>query len=86
MLARRKIITCAAMLLSSLCSAEAQQAVAQKTPWAMAVHGGAGESEWEHMDPATAAAYHSSLARALEAGTAVLRAGGRSLDAVRAPL
>ncbi len=50
--------------------------------WAMAVHGGAGEEEWQHMDAATAAAYHASLARALAAGTAVLRKGGRSLDAV----
>lgn len=36
------------------------------------------------MDAATAAAYHASLARALEAGSAVLRRHGRSLDAVEA--
>jgi beta-aspartyl-peptidase (threonine type) len=52
--------------------------------WAIAIHGGAGESEWEHMDPATAAAYQLSLGKALAAGTAVLKRGGSSLDAVEA--
>jgi beta-aspartyl-peptidase (threonine type) len=55
-------------------------------PWAIAIHGGAGESEWEHMDPATARAYHQSLAQALSAGTAVLDRGGAALDAVEAVL
>ena len=54
--------------------------------WAMAVHGGAGESEWEHMDAATAAAYHASLERALNAGVEKLRRGGRALDAVEAAI
>ncbi len=52
--------------------------------WAIAIHGGAGESEWEHMDPATAAAYHDSLAKALAAGSAVLKNHGKALDAVTA--
>ncbi len=50
----------------------------------MAIHGGAGESEWEHMDAATAAAYHESLAKALAAGSAVLKGHGKALDAVEA--
>ena len=50
--------------------------------WAIAIHGGAGEAEWEHMDPATATAYHASLAKALAAGSAVLARHGSSLDAV----
>jgi len=45
--------------------------------WAIAIHGGAGESEWEHMDTDTAAAYHDSLAKALAAGTAVLKTMAR---------
>lgn len=49
--------------------------------WAIAVHGGAGSSEWEHMDAATAAAYHDSLSRALAAGVEKLSHGGRSIDA-----
>jgi beta-aspartyl-peptidase (threonine type) len=52
--------------------------------WAIAIHGGAGESEWEHMDAATAAAYHDSLAKALAAGSAVLKQHGKALDAVTA--
>ncbi len=52
--------------------------------WAIAIHGGAGESEWEHMDAATAAAYQLSLGKALAAGTAVLTKNGSSLDAVEA--
>jgi beta-aspartyl-peptidase (threonine type) len=52
--------------------------------WAIAIHGGAGEDEWEHMDAATAAAYHDSLASALAAGSAVLKRNGKALDAVEA--
>lgn len=51
--------------------------------WALAVHGGAGSSEWEHMDAATAAAYRTSLERALNAGVEKLKHGGRALDAVQ---
>jgi beta-aspartyl-peptidase (threonine type) len=50
--------------------------------WAIAIHGGAGESEWEHMDSATASAYHDSLAKALSAGSAVLKRRGKAVDAV----
>ena len=65
--------------------AEAQASSAgRKTPWAIAIHGGAGEAEWLHMDPATADAYHASLARALAAGSAVLQKHGTALDAVEA--
>lgn len=53
-------------------------------PWSIAIHGGAGEEEWQHMDAATAAAYHASLARALAAGAAVLERHGTALDAVEA--
>jgi len=52
--------------------------------WAIAIHGGAGEAEWEHMDAATATAYHASLERALAAGCAVLARHGSALDAVEA--
>jgi beta-aspartyl-peptidase (threonine type) len=52
--------------------------------WAIAIHGGAGEAEWEHMDAATASAYHASLERALAAGSAVLARHGSALDAVEA--
>jgi L-asparaginase / beta-aspartyl-peptidase len=52
--------------------------------WAICIHGGAGESEWEHMDPATATAYHESLTKALAAGSTVLKQHGKAVDAVEA--
>ena len=72
--------------LLSVLAASIATAQTPAHPWAMAVHGGAGESEWEHMDPAIARAYHKSLAQALSAGTAVLDHGGAALDAVEAAL
>jgi beta-aspartyl-peptidase (threonine type) len=66
---------------SNAASGDATQSAAG---WAIAIHGGAGEGEWEHMDPATAAAYHASLAAALAAGSAVLKRNGTALDAVEA--
>lgn len=62
----------------------AAQTAHESSDWAIAIHGGAGEEEWEHMDTATAAAYHDSLAHALDAGSAVLKRGGKALDAVEA--
>ncbi len=67
-------------LLALFLSASAAQA----QPWAIAIHGGAGEAEWEHMDPATAAAYHASLEKSLQTGRSVLAKGGKALDAVEA--
>ena len=60
------------------------QSAAPSHEWAIAIHGGAGEDEWEHMDPGTAAAYHDSLAKALMTGSAVLKRNGTALDAVQA--
>ena len=60
------------------------QASAPSRGWAIAIHGGAGEEEWQHMDAATATAYHDSLARAVAAGSAVLKQNGKALDAVEA--
>jgi beta-aspartyl-peptidase (threonine type) len=65
-------------------SASAQSPAMPAHTWAIAIHGGAGESEWEHMDAATEAAYHASLAKALAAGSAVLKRHGAAMDAVEA--
>ncbi len=54
--------------------------------WAIAVHGGAGESEWKHMDAASAAAYRASMKRALQAGVEKLSNGGQALDATEAAI
>jgi len=52
--------------------------------YSLAVHGGAGTILRARMTPELEAAYHAGLARALEAGRAVLAAGGPALDAVTA--
>jgi beta-aspartyl-peptidase (threonine type) len=79
---RRHATLFAALLLMS--SRLLAQPASPSQGWAIAIHGGAGEDEWEHMDAATAAAYHDSLARALAAGSAVLKRNGKALDAVEA--
>src|SRR4051812_7668400 len=66
---------------TAVAQAGAQQPAA---PWAIEIHGGAGEAEWLDMDKGTADAYHASLARALAAGAAVLEKNGTALDAVQA--
>lgn len=71
--------------LLALSFATAQEARPQSS-WAIAVHGGAGESEWQSMDKATAFAYRNSLTKALQAGTHSLASGSRALDAVEAAL
>jgi beta-aspartyl-peptidase (threonine type) len=86
MRARQAILVLLSFALVSTSLVLAQTAAPHKAKWAMAVHGGAGEGEWQHMDAATAAAYHASLERALAAGTAVLSKGGRAIDAVEAAI
>jgi L-asparaginase / beta-aspartyl-peptidase len=98
----RPRLQCAAVacVLAALVAARAQ-AHARVTPkpvavksigaksgsrWAIAIHGGAGEDEWEHINAATATAYYASLAKALAAGSDVLKHHGRALDAVQAAL
>lgn len=58
----------------------------QPVKWAVAVHGGAGSAEWEHMDKQSADAYRASLGRALAAASAKLQAGAAALDAVEAAI
>ena len=52
--------------------------------YSLAIHGGAGTLLKENMTPEKEAAYHDALARALEAGEAILREGGSAIDAVEA--
>lgn len=53
-------------------------------PYALAIHGGAGTILKSTMSPEKEEAYKAGLRTALEAGEAVLRAGGSALDAVTA--
>jgi beta-aspartyl-peptidase (threonine type) len=80
-------VACRAAVFATILFAAARLSSQASTPsrgWAIAIHGGAGEEEWQHMDAATAAAYHDSLARALAAGSAGLKSNGKALDAVEA--
>jgi beta-aspartyl-peptidase (threonine type) len=52
--------------------------------WSIAIHGGAGSMRRETMDEAARAAHEAGLRAALDAGRAVLAAGGTALDAVGA--
>lgn len=52
--------------------------------YALAIHGGAGTILKAKITPELEGAYHAGLARALEAGQAILQDGGAALDAVTA--
>lgn len=80
MLAR--LALAAALLLAA--PAAAQNAAPERPAWALAIHGGAGVIERQNLSPEQDAAYRASLQRALDAGAAVLEAGGSALDAVQA--
>jgi beta-aspartyl-peptidase (threonine type) len=54
--------------------------------WSLMVHGGAGQMTRDTLTPAQDAGTRAGLAAALDAGAAVLAAGGGALDAVAAAL
>jgi L-asparaginase / beta-aspartyl-peptidase len=55
-----------------------------QTPWRLVIHGGAGSERIAHGDPAHEASARRGLANALDAGAAILAAGGSAVDAVEA--
>ena len=61
-----------------------EESHAMTDTFALAVHGGAGTIGRAALTPDIERATHAGLARALEAGAAVLRDGGAALDAVTA--
>ena len=54
--------------------------------WALAIHGGAGVIERGDLTADKEIAYRAALLAAMDAGSAVLRRGGSSLDAVEATI
>ncbi|HEX8430398.1 MAG TPA: flavodoxin-dependent (E)-4-hydroxy-3-methylbut-2-enyl-diphosphate synthase, partial [Longimicrobium sp.] len=56
----------------------------QPVPWKLVVHGGAGVIERRLLSPELEADIRSALDGALQAGSAILSAGGSALDAVEA--
>jgi L-asparaginase / beta-aspartyl-peptidase len=71
-------------MIAILCMAPLGAPALAAGSWQLAVHGGAGVVDRGSLTPQMDAAYRASLNRALEAGAAVLRRGGASLDAVEA--
>lgn len=78
LLAMLAVLFCA-MTISTTVAAEER-----KNMVAIAIHGGAGVIPRDQLGPDDGASYRSGLAEALDAGYAVLAAGGSSLDAVTA--
>lgn len=68
-------------LLLALCGTLVARA-GEPPMYAIAIHGGAGTLPRAEMTPERESAYRAGLAAALDAGYAVLDAGGTSLDAV----
>jgi beta-aspartyl-peptidase (threonine type) len=54
--------------------------------WSLVLHGGSGVIDRADLKPEQDRAYRAALARAAEAGAAVLRASGAALDAVEAAI
>ena len=78
-------ITSITMLLvafSPITVATTASAEERKNMVAIAIHGGAGVIPRDQLGPDDGASYRAGLAEALDAGYAVLAAGGNSLDAV----
>jgi len=71
----------AAVLLSAAACAPA---VAAERPTALVIHGGAGTINRDALTPERDAEIRAHLGQALDAGNAVLEAGGSALDAVTA--
>lgn len=65
-------------------AASAQEGAAAAPRWSIAIHGGAGVIERGSLSADKDAAYRQALQAALDAGAAVLKGGGTSLDAVTA--
>jgi L-asparaginase / beta-aspartyl-peptidase len=61
-------------------------ATAPAPKWSLVIHGGAGVIERAKLKPDDDTAIRAALNRALEKGSAVLKSGGSSLDAVQAAI
>lgn len=67
-------------------SAEAQTRAGDTPAWSLTIHGGAGVIERENLGTEKDAEIRAALTRALDAGSAVLAAGGDATDAITATI
>ena len=77
----KTLLPALALLLSACATAPATP---EQADWAFVIHGGAGNIPASERAPERWALYSADLDAAMEAGTAVLKGGGSSLDAVEA--
>jgi beta-aspartyl-peptidase (threonine type) len=75
-----------ALLMSLATPAAATPEAPAEPGWSLVIHGGAGIIERSRITPETDAAVRTALAKALEAGSAVLKSGGAAMDAVQAAI
>ena len=74
-----KVFMLVALIVSAAAHAETKES---RKMFSIAIHGGAGVISRAQLGPDDGASYRAGLAEALDAGYAVLEAGGSSLDAV----
>ncbi len=79
-----RLLTIILLAAVGLGTTTAVQAKAKPGGWTLAIHGGAGTIERSKLTPEQDREIRAALDRALEAGSAVLKAGGSSMDAVEA--
>ena len=82
----RSLLCCLALSFPVLSMAANASASAAQHPIAIVIHGGAGTISRKDMTPEQDRTYRTVLKQALEAGYAVLKQGGKSLDAVQAAI
>jgi beta-aspartyl-peptidase (threonine type) len=82
----RTLRVCLAVLLLHPALSMAADAPMKAHPIAIVIHGGAGTISRKDMTPEKDKEYRAALKQALEAGYAVLKRGGKSLDAVQAAI
>ena len=79
-------LLCFLPLLFPIMTLAAVPATTGNHPIAIVIHGGAGTISRKDMTPQKDKEYRAALKRALDAGYAVLKQGGKSLDAVQAAI
>jgi beta-aspartyl-peptidase (threonine type) len=82
----RGILAVIAVLAASPSGVAAAADAAKGQEWALAIHGGAGVIERGSLTPERERAHRAAIQAALDAGSAILKRGGSSLDAVEAAI
>src|SRR5690242_15140731 len=82
----RSLLCLSALLFPFITMAATPTASTGNHPIAIVIHGGAGTISRKDMTPEMDKQYRAALKQSLDAGYAVLKQGGKSLDAVQAAI